>query len=77
MECRVYTQAVAAAHPQQDEVFSNKTGGPEAPKSNVVSHKEHWTQSQEFRVLTLGKLLAGCVSVRKLHALSGPQSLHL
>lgn len=25
--------AVAAAHPQQDEVFSNKTGGPEAPKA--------------------------------------------
>lgn len=43
----------------------------------MLSHEEHWTKSQEFRVLTLGKLLAGCVSVRKLHALSRPQSLQL
>lgn len=73
-----YTHGQRQQHaPQQDEVLSNKTGGPEASKSNVLSYEEHWTESQEFRVLTLGKLLAGCVSVRKLHALSGPQSLQL
>lgn len=76
MEGRVHTRQWQQHTPSKMRFFPIKQEALRPPKQCGITQGALGSESR-IQGLTLGKLLAGSVSMGKLHALSGPQSLHL